>query len=453
MSRGVAEPPDVQRQTYPSRGGYGAVLANAAFLRLWLSQAISQTAQQTINFALLVQVRAIIEARGVGGGNTALSLLILCFATPPILFSALAGVIVDRANKRAIMTGVNIARASAVAGYLLIDPGWPILTTLLYIYALCFSFSTVGQLFGPAEGATIPQLIPRERLLNANALFSLTFTASQLLGFVILGPFLTNLVGLRTIYVTAVLVYLLCTGLVLSLPSTPAVRNDPATTVRRTVWGDLREVRGFIACDRLLRKAIAYLTVANAGFLMLATLAPEFNQRVLRLPVDRLATIVTPAGLGMLVGVFLVGRLGRRLPRERLIDRALIAAGGFLLAFAGVTTLLARAQPERGGIFSPAVLASMVFAAGLGIANAFLIVPSQTLLQERSDEAIRGRVISAFFTTANTAALAPILLAGILGDLFGVVRILVTLGLLTLALGLWAERRRRHREALARQRS
>ncbi|MDP9372099.1 MAG: MFS transporter [Chloroflexota bacterium] len=450
MSRGVVEPPSTppeageDHRRRPGRGGFVAVLANGAFLRLWLAQALSQTAQQTINFALLIQVRQIIEARGAGGGNTAISLLILSFATPPIFFSAVAGVIVDRSDKRNIMAAVNAARALCIAGYLFLNPSWPLLTTLIAIYALCLAFSSVGQFFGPAEGATIPLLVGKEQLISANALFSLTFIGSQLLGFVTLGPLLTALLGLRTIYIIVVLLYLFCTGLVLSLPTTPpAGRAAGPGAARRTVWGDLREVWSYVGHDRLLLKAIAYLTVANSGFLMLATLAPEFVITVLDLPTQRLATIVTPAGLGMVAGVVTVGRVARRADRERLVDRALIAVGLLLLAFATIPPALAWLDAaSAAAVFTPPVIAAMILAGGLGVANAFIIVPSQTLLQERSEETIRARVLSTFFTASNAVALIPILFAGVLGDLFGVARVLVVIAILAVGVGLAAERRR-----------
>jgi MFS family permease len=98
-------------------------------------------------------------------------------------------------------------------------------------------------------------------------------------------------------------------------------------------------------------------------------------------------------------------------------------------------------------IFTLATIIAMVLAYGLGVANAFIIVPSQTLLQERSTEANRARVLSAFFTTSNTVALIPILFAGVLGDLFGVVRVLAVIAVLVLIIGIIAERSRRLRVA------
>ncbi len=465
MSGGDEARPRSARHAPGGHGGFVGVLANQAFLRLWLAQALSQTAQQTINFTLLIQVRRIIEERGIGGANTAVAILILTFATPPILFSALAGVIVDRSDKRRIMAGVNLGRACCIAGYLFVRPEWPLLGTLIYIYALCFTFSSIGQFFGPSEGSMIPLLVSKEQLISANALFSLTFIGSQLLGFVTLGPILTALLGLRTVYIVVVILYLFCMGLILSLPRVSRAGDAGVGAAGRTIRGDLREVVQYLARDPLLRKAIAYLTLANSAFLMLATLAPEFVVAVLKLPTSRLATVITPAGIGMVIGVIAVGRFGRRLNREVLLDRALIVVGILLLLFATLPSLLMRGVPGGGGgvlllpgglapffvrlgvgyIFAPPVSLTLLLAAGLGIVNAFIIVPSQTMLQERSTERIRARVLSAFFTTSNTVALIPILFAGILGDLFGVVRVLVMIALLLLTSGLLTERARLRR--------
>ena len=444
MTRATPELADERDRPIRGQSGFVGVLANGAFLRLWMAQGIGQTAQQTINFTLLIQVRQIAEQGVVIGPNTAVALLILCFATPPILFSALAGILVERADKRLIMAGVNLARAGCIAGYLFLNPDWSPLRTLLYIYVLCFSFSTTGQLFGPSEGSTIPRLVAHEQLISANALFGLTTIGAQLLGFVTLGPLLTQLLGLRTVYLTVVILYLFCTGLTLTLPRRATAPRPSAAGERHTIGGDLRELLGYLGRDPLLRKGIAYLTVANSALLMVFSLAPEFIVAYLRLPADRLAAVITPAGLGMVCGVIAVGRFGRRLDREKLIDRALIAVSTALLLFATVPPLIvALTAPPNGTILNPPVLVAMALAVGLGIGNAFIIVPSQTLLQERSTGQVRARVLSAFYTTSNTVALIPILFAGVLGDTFGVVRVLTAIALLALTGGLLAERARR----------
>ena len=76
-------------------------------------------------------------------------------------------------------------------------PDW-----LWVLYAVNFLFSTISQFFAPAEVAMIPVVVARRQLLQANSLFHLTFTASQLGGLVLLGPLLVNLIGLDGLFVT-----------------------------------------------------------------------------------------------------------------------------------------------------------------------------------------------------------------------------------------------------------
>lgn len=166
-----------------------------------------------------------------------------------------------------------------------------------------------------------------------------------------------------------------------------------------------------------------------------ALLYPTIVASVALLVIVGLMTYVVP----QVVSVFQQGK--QALP---LLTRALIVVSTLLLCFAllpGVLDRFASVSIRALGINVP-VFVAMIFAVGLGIGNAFIIVPSQTLLQERSNEQIRARVLSAFFTTSNAVALIPILFAGVLGDIFGVVHVLTTVAILILAIGLAAESRR-----------
>lgn len=436
-----------RRNAIDAPSGYRLLLSNGPFLRLWLAQALSQTGQQTINFALLLQVHALIAGRNLGGANTAVGLLVLAFATPPIFFSALAGVVVDRVDKRNIMAAVNAMRAATIGGYLLLDPAWNAVISLSYVYVLALVFSTVSQLFGPAEGATLPVLVPADRVLGANALFGLTYTGSQLAGFVLVGPLLTTLIGLDATYVTIITIYAACTLLILSLPPVPAEARASGGGSPTTVVQDLREVWQYLGADRLLRKAIGYLTLANSAFLTLITLAPDFIYRGLGLAGGRLALIITPAGLGMLIGALTVGRMGNsQALRERIIDTALPGAGVALIGFSLAPALLG---PQAGLGLAPALATglSMLFASLLGFANAFVIVPSQALLQERSTASNRARVLSSFFSLSSAAALLPIFMAGLLGDLLGSGRVLAGIGAMVAITGLGARAKRVDRKA------
>ncbi len=426
-----------------------AVLRNGPFLRLWLAQAISQTAQNMINFALLLRVRNVVEIHRLEQASTAISLVILAFSLPSVLFGPLAGVMADRTNRRTLMAVVNALRAVAVLCFLIIRPGWQVQTILVAYYVVTFFFGIAGQFFAPAQGATIPSLVPRSQLISANALFNLTFTAAQLIGFATVGPLLVKLIGVDLLFASTVVVFLLCAGLVMTLPATPVAARAPGEDSHpmHRLWLDIKEGLVFILQDPVLMRAIAHLTLAATTFLMVAALGPEFITGIIGLPKEDIGYIVAPAGLGVFAGVLVVGRVVRRFPREAVIDWAIALAGLMLLLLAVSHDVLGVLW--RGGRAPVGVETAVAggLAALLGVCNAFILVPAQTILQERSDEHIRARVYATFFTISNTVSFVPIFFAAASADLFGVTQVLSVVALLLGAVGVVSVWRRRSEES------
>ena len=416
------------------------VLANGPFLRLWVAQAISQTANNMVNFALLLRVRGVVDANDLAQANTAISLVILAFSLPAVLFGPLAGVVADRWNRRTIMSVVNVLRALTVVGILFIPTTGVAQTILVAHYIGTFFFGMAGQFFAPAQGATIPALVTRPQLISANALFNLTATGAQVLGFAALGPVLVQVLGVDQVILLTVPLFLVCAGLVLTLPRNATTSRALAVPNARIhflhrLWVEMRDGLVYIGRDRLLIRAITYLTLASTTFLMVAALGPDFITSVVGLRAEDIGYVVAPAGLGVVVGVLTVSRISGRLERDRLIDWGLVGAGVtiFLAALSGsiLTALFGDHPVAVEVVFAGALL----FAAG--VCNAYVIVPAQTLLQERSDESMRARVYATFFTISNSVAFIPIFFAAAFADLFGVVRVLavVALGLMLIGGG------------------
>jgi MFS family permease len=413
-----------------------AVLMNGAFLRLWLVQGLTQVAQNMINFALLLRVRDVVETHHLTQGNTAISLVILAFSLPAVIFGPLAGVVADRSNMRLLMALLNVARAIAVLMFLLIRPEWHPETILLAYYVVTFLFGIAGQFFAPVLGATIPLVTPRHQLVSANALFNLTFTAAQLVGFAAAGPVFVKIFGIDNLFIGTVVLYIGCAALVMTIPPTPsrAVKVKGGGLAQMVV-NDVKEGLVYILQDPMLMRAIGYLTLAQTTFLMVAALGPEFISGVIGLSKEDIGYIVAPAGFGVLAGVLMVPRVLRKFGRGWLIDIALTLAGVMLAGLAAVRYVMDWLWV--GGV-SPVwivTLLAALFAALLGVCNAFILVPSQTMLQERSHEAVRARVYATFFTISNTASFVPIFFAAAFADLFGVVQVLAVLGIVIIGVG------------------
>jgi MFS family permease len=448
------------------------VLRNGAFVRLWIIQATTQLLQNMVNFALLLRVRDVVEIHNLPNANTAMSLVILAFSLPAVLFGPVAGVIADRANKRILMAILNVARAGAVVLFLAIQPGWHVQTILVAYYVVTFLFGIAGQFFAPVLGATIPLVARREQLLSANALFNLTNTAAQLIGFAAAGPIVARILGVDRLFALAVVAYVAAAALVFTLPRTAKPDHGPVDSEispMHRLWSDMKEGLVYILQDPALMKAIGYLTLASTSFLTIATLGPDFVTSVIGLTKEDIGLVVAPPGAGILIGVLTVPRVVRRVGRRWLISISMMLAGLMMAA-------MALSRRVLDWIIVPGQADTWLvvafiggFAALLGICNAYILVPSQTMLQERSHEAIRARVYATFFTISNSVAFVPIFFAAAAADLFGVVNVLLVMAATVGGLGLaqilharqsarakWMRIRTRHRlgpEALPKPKS
>jgi len=161
-----------------------AVLRNRKFLYLWLAQVATQIGANMVLYGLTVQVFTLSEP---GFRNTAVSLLILSFLVPAVVFGAIAGVYVDRLERRIVLVVSNLVRAAAFVALLFTGD------QLALIYLLTIVVSTGTTFFGPAEAAMIPVVVPRRQLLAANSLYIFTLQAAFFLGFALAGPLVIQL--------------------------------------------------------------------------------------------------------------------------------------------------------------------------------------------------------------------------------------------------------------------
>ena len=441
------------------------VLKNRDFLKLWIAQILSQTAQQIVNFALVLQVDQISKS------STATAGVIISFTVPGILFAAIAGVFVERNSKRAMLTITNIVRGVLVLAYLFSDGSWGAGAVLTIFYIITLVFSTASQFFSPAEASMIPLVVKREELVAANSLFNLTLTATQLMGFVVLGPLLLATVFRNNFSGLYIVIFILCIAAAAATyflpkdkpmetmaelwqhsehvgPAAPAPNKwRMVKTGARTAWGELCEGWDFIRKEPVIISAILYWSVAIAVFMMLGTIGPQFLEKVLNISAENLYIVLIPGGLGLVLGVLVIGRVSHEGNRASMINRSLLGAGVALVAFAVLKPLLdlafgmVNATPPNWLVMTLMGAVTLL----LGMFNSFISVPAQTALQERSPEEVRARVFSAFYTVSNAILLVPVFFAGALADSIGHVQTVAAIGVVALliaAAGLYRSARR-----------
>ena len=420
-----------------------SIFDNRPFMLLWAAQFVSQTAQQAIWFGMIIVVEQVSQS------SVHLSIAILSTIVPGVLLGLIAGVVVDRANKKSVLVVTNFLRALTVLGYLFYS------RSLYVVYAVNFAFVGISQFFGPAEASSIPALVPKRLLVTANSLFNLTFTISQLVGIVLLAPWVIKFLGAPTLFAVTAGIYVLAGVLTSLLPpgiapdrSLSTLRRD---TFARVVRSELSEAWDFITFDRRSWWAMVFVTLSSTLMLVLAMLAPRYVVVVVGIHPEDAVFLFAPAGLGILIMTLSMQRLARRFG-----EMALAYLGG---GISGLCLVLMAILPRFASTFRAIGLALfsgsmplaghsilvpplMVLSAGIGIGFALATIPCQSVLMERAPVQSRGRIFSVLLMMGNVAAITPLAFLGELGDLIGVNNVVGLVGTATIGLTLIGLRER-----------
>ena len=429
-----------------SSEGFRTVLRNRHFRSLWFAQLLAQIGQNAISFVQLVLVEQLT------GSAMQLGITILAFTIPGIIFSPIAGVVVDRRSKKMILVGSNAIRVFLALSYIPVLSHLQGTPRLLAIYVITFLTSTLAQFFAPAEGASIPLLVGEKHLLPANSLFTLTMAVAQLLGLMVLGPVSISLLRVEGGFVVVAVLYLVAALSVSTIPKdSPEPRPPSAESTGRQLWRDINESLRFIRGQRAIMSAIIQLVTIATMILIMAELAPGYAARVLGMSAENAVIVFAPAGAGMMLAIWFTGRWGHVLRRIGFTYFGLAAAG---LAFAGMgwtalgyNTLLRpilRLYPNAAFSLTTAVM-TLAFVLGLFMAGVNIL--AQTLVQQDSPPYIRGRVLSMQFMLSSLVAIPPMLAMGRLADTIGIPRAMeivglgaVAVALLSLAVARWPGR-------------
>ena len=367
-----------------------SLFQNRGFLLLWLAQVISTLGDWALMIAIPVTVY------NATGSRTALSFAFVAETLPLLVLGVLAGVVVDRWERRRMMIASDLGRA--VATLLLL--GIPSIAHLnqgglWIIYGVAFVTSAFGSVFSPARQALMTDLLPRERLMQATALSSSSQRVTALLG-PALGGVMLYWLHPRGAFVFDALTFgasALCVFLV----------QDPRK-VRKAVrgmagfWTELVEGLRLFAPGTVLGLLIALISTAAFAGGIYNTLEYAFVHDVLKLSGPGFGAMMSALGLGALLAVPLVAG-----PLKDVAPGKLVPAGLAMMA-AGVFGLVLSHSAVLGAIW--------FFCFGLG--NMIMYLPVVTLFALAAEPAVRGRVYgTATSLTALLGASAALASAGL----------------------------------------
>lgn len=427
----------------PDASGGLAVLRNRPFLLLWLSQVATQIGSNMVLYALTVVV---LEASDL---STAVSGLFLTFLVPSVLFSALAGVYVDRFDRRIVLVVTNVIRAALLIAIFAVGHD------LTYVLLLNIVFATTTVFFAPAEAAMIPVLVPRDQLVPANGLFTLTLNGAFALGYALVGPLIVTISGSpEPLLLVVATLFAIAAVFCATLPSDPPIGATDRPRVGRATVAEagqavggtiaqLREGIGYIREHTAIAWTLVYLGIAAGLVGVIGVLGPKFAEQTLGLKATDLVVVVLPLGLGIVMGVLLLNNYGRYIPRRRAIEGGLIALGILLssLTIAGPVSRFLQGVSGEVKVVDLSTVTSLIavvvaLAFLAGIAYGIVAISSQTQLQEDLPEEVRGRVFGVLNMLVSVASVLPIIVFGTLADLFGTTAVILTIALAVVVSGI-----------------
>ena len=365
-----------------------SLFKNRNFLLLWLAQVMSSLGDWALLIAIPVTV--------YDGTNdpAKLGLSFVAETVPALILGAIAGVLVDRWNRRLVMIASDLGRMLSVCLLLgvhhLDHLGH---RGLWLIYGAAFLTSTFGCFFSPARSALMAALLPRERLMQATALSSSSIRLTQLLGPALAGVLLHSLHP-HGVFVFDALTFLFAAGCA-TLVADPEVKQKAASGLQGVIR-DLREGLSYLAPGTVLGNLISFLSFATLANGIFNVLLYAFVRDVLKISGAGFGYLLSAYGLGALLVVPLVAGPLKNAPPVRLIG-----AGFLLMGVGGV-----------GFAYSHGAAMAAVTLFFSAIGNMLMFLPALTMCQSEPPPEVRGRVmgalitISAFFTAASSLAVA-----------------------------------------------
>lgn len=400
------------------------------FMFLWFSEIFSQIAVNMLNFIL------IIVAFELTNSNTAVSGIVLSFTIPAILFGVLAGVYVDKRNKKAVLVVTNFLRAALLIVLALFH------MNIFVIYLLSFVITTVTQFFIPAETPIIPHLVSKNLLLSANALFGMALYGSILIAYALSGPFL---LFFRQDYV-----FLILAGFFLIASVFAQLIIVPAEKKKKEVGGkfnlafkdEIKNLFSILSKTKEVYHSLFLLTFSQVIILIMAVIGPGYAKHILDINVNEFPIyFVTPAAMGTFLGAIIIGNFWHKHKKESLATIGVLMSGASIFLLPYGSKVASRSFVHELNFYLPHflsinILHIMIFLAFLlGFANALILVPSNTLLQEKTTDNLRGKVYGALNALVGLFSLLPIILVGGFADLIGVGSVLTGIGVIILIFG------------------
>ena len=330
---------------------------------------------------------------------------------PFLIFSPLAGVAADRTDRRRLMITTQwFVLATALGMGLVVSLE---LLEVWHLFAFTLVTGVVWSFSEPVRQALIPDVVPREELMNAVALNSAAFNFTKIIGPSV-GGVLIVLFGLAGNFYIQSATYLFVMWMIYRMKVPERVREAASSSV----LSNLREGIRYVWSDPLTFAVMATAMVPRLFAMPYQALLPIFQKDVLQVGPDGLGLMMAAPGLGAMLAMLSIAHFASRVNRPGLLMIAgLVMQGAFLILFAFMRTL-------------PMALLMLVV---VGSFQVMFMSVSNMVLHMTVPDRLRGRVMSIYMLDRGITP-AGALLAGISAHFIGAPYTVVAMGAIVLVL-------------------
>lgn len=381
-----------------------ATMRQRNFSLLWFAGLISITGNWMLGVAVPVAIYEMTGSALAVGGRLLAQML------PGILFASLAGVFVDRWERRRTMVVVNILLALSILPLILVrSPDW-----LWLVYVISFIQSTLGHFFAPAENAMLPLLSKPELLISANALNALNNNLARLAGPAI-GAIAMPFIGFEGVVVLDAITYLAAALLIgmISVISHPGKSETGMLVFSLSKFvNDWKDGLRLIWRERTVRILFIGNAITSTGESIMATLFVPFVTVVLLGDTIHVGGLMSAQAVGGIIGGITISWIALRVKAIPLLGWSAVLFGFVDLALFNYSTFLS-------GIFLAYVFFVLAGPLAVGMGAGY-----NTLIQGHVADAYRGRVFGTIGLTQSLFALVGVAIAGFATDSVGIVPII-----------------------------
>jgi MFS family permease len=377
-----------------------SLLINRDFALLWGGQAISILGDVIFTTTVTIWV-GIVLARGQSWGALAVSGTLAAAALPPLVLAPLAGVLVDRCDKRHLMIAMDMVRAVAILGLLTLPLGgsrhWSPFSQWLVVCGVVLLVSCCEQFFRPSMTALINDLVPSPLQPRAIGLGLISLSLGA-----IAGPPLATLVlfgaGLQWALLVNAFSFVISCLSVLAIKPVSYRQQMGDHTPQHSFIREFGAGMRFFFSNHKLRTLTVALVIALFGAGAFQALDLFFVTGNLHAPAANYGLLDAAQGLGMLLGAVLASIFTARAGLTRVVWSSLVITGVLAVVYARLTSFL------------PAAMIVFV----LGIPLASISVAVQPLVLSLTPRDLIGRVLAIITPITTLAGVLGVALAGYL---------------------------------------